>query len=193
MASTLLAVTAITLCSVLALLMGVGTSPGDWTLYGMKGSVTSSVKCFVLLLCFLVAFICNAQCVRYYSHVGFLINSPPFAPEMADDHREYVCRVINRGAYFWSLGLRAFYFSLPLFLWNFGPIPMFISTCVLLSFLHTFDRPSKDLNAIYNHCHQQDKEKDMGVIHSNVLKQEEAEDSSSNHSQCQWEEIHGEL
>lgn len=68
---------------------------------------------------------------------------------------EFVARTVNRGSYFWSLGLRAFYFSLPLFLWLFGPIPMFVSSCVLVSLLYfldfTFDfawvkaDPSQDL------------------------------------------------
>ncbi|GLJ31812.1 hypothetical protein SUGI_0640020 [Cryptomeria japonica] len=194
MASMLFAETAITLCSVLGLQMGVGTSLGDWTMYGMKGSVTSSVKCVVGLLCFLVAFICNVQCVRYYSHIGFFINTPPFVLEMENDHREYVCRAINRGAYFWSLGLRAFYFSFPLFIWTFGPIPMFVSTCILLSFLHSFDTPSNDLNAIYNNCHQQEEEKDLGLICSILLKQEEEEDSGTvySHHQYQQKENDGE-
>ncbi|XP_057843423.1 uncharacterized protein LOC131052815 [Cryptomeria japonica] len=186
MASTLLAATAITLSSVLGILMGVGTSPGDWTMYGMKGSVASSVKCMVVLLCFLVAFICNAQFVRYYSHVGFLINTPPLAPELENDHRQYVCRAINRGAYFWSLGLRAFYFSLPLFLWNFGPIPMFVSTCVLLSFLHSFDTPSNDFNAIYNNCHPEEEEKDLGLVRSILQKQEEEENLRAVSSRRQY-------
>ncbi|GLJ40241.1 hypothetical protein SUGI_0826170 [Cryptomeria japonica] len=152
MASTLLASTAITLCSVVGLLLGVGNRPDEFTLYGRTGSVTSSLKCMLVLVCFLVAFVCHAQCVRYYSHVSFLITTPPpLEAEMegCDAHAEYVSTVFNKGAYFWSLGLRAFYFSLPLFLWNFGPIPMFVCSCCLLSFLHSLDT-TNSLSTFYN-------------------------------------------
>ncbi|KAL7213966.1 hypothetical protein ACSBR1_026401 [Camellia fascicularis] len=50
---------------------------------------------------------------------------------------EYVGRTVNKGSYLWSLGLRAFYFSFSLFLWIFGPIPMFLS-CPVLVFLFYF-------------------------------------------------------
>lgn len=50
---------------------------------------------------------------------------------------EYVAATVNRGSYFWSLGLRAFYFSFPLFMWIFGPIPMFFC-CFALVFMFYF-------------------------------------------------------
>ncbi|KAF7816601.1 uncharacterized protein G2W53_030570 [Senna tora] len=52
---------------------------------------------------------------------------------------DYVASAVNRGSYFWSLGLRAFYFSFPLFLWIFGPIPMFVSCVVLVFMLYFLD------------------------------------------------------
>ncbi|XP_031098360.1 uncharacterized protein LOC116002377 [Ipomoea triloba] len=52
---------------------------------------------------------------------------------------EYVGMTVNRGSYFWSLGLRAFYFSFPLFLWIFGPIPMFLCCVVLVFMLYFLD------------------------------------------------------
>ena len=78
---------------------------------------------------------------RYYSHASFLINVP-FKKMLLDHHNqilttEYVAKTVNRGGYFWSLGLRAFYFSFPMFLWIFGPIPMFLS-CFLLVFMLYF-------------------------------------------------------
>ncbi|PPD84369.1 hypothetical protein GOBAR_DD18684 [Gossypium barbadense] len=44
-----------------------------------------------------------------------------------------------RGSYFWSLGLRAFYFSFPLFLWIFGPLPMFFCCIALVFMLYFLD------------------------------------------------------
>lgn len=51
----------------------------------------------------------------------------------------YVGRALNKGSYFWSLGLRAFYFSFPLFLWIFGPIPLFCCSLFLVFMLYFLD------------------------------------------------------
>eukprot|EP01018_Ginkgo_biloba_P029598 Gb_19193 [translate_table: standard] len=122
MASTLLASTAITLCSVLALLLA-NTGNGGVQVQRMS--------------------------VRYYSPVSSLISIPP---DNGIDviTREYVSSALTRGAHLWSLGLRAYYFSLPLFLWNFRPIAMFISSCMLVSILNFFDT-TKDFNRTFDH------------------------------------------
>ncbi|XP_021760585.1 uncharacterized protein LOC110725411 [Chenopodium quinoa] len=138
MASTLLASTAIMLSSVIAVLM---TSRGSGSMFGLvlgdASQMGFSVKFFSLVVCFLLAFLLNVQSIRYYSHASILINVPfkkVSSPYMTAD---YVGRIVNRGGYFWSLGLRAFYFSFPLFLWIFGPIPMFCS-CISLVILFYF-------------------------------------------------------
>ncbi|KAL3521732.1 hypothetical protein ACH5RR_019881 [Cinchona calisaya] len=154
MASTLLASTAIMLSSLIAVLMtsGGGERSSMWFVYGDKSEMGFSIKFFSILVCFLVAFLLNVQSIRYYSHASILINVPAsYKKMMISDHpptlhdhnnhhcvtAEYVGRTVNMGSYFWSLGLRAFYFSFPLFLWIFGPIPMFLS-CFLLIFLLYF-------------------------------------------------------
>ncbi|KAK9994945.1 hypothetical protein SO802_024648 [Lithocarpus litseifolius] len=142
MASTLLASTAIMLSSLIAVLM----TSGNWDksallVFGDKSELVFSIKFFLILVCFLVAFLFNMQSIRYYSHASLLINVP-FKNMLLDHHNqilttEYVAKTVNRGGYFWSLGLRAFYFSFPMFLWIFGPIPMF-SSCLLLVFMLYF-------------------------------------------------------
>lgn len=74
---------------------------------------------------------------------------------------------VNRGSYFWSLGLRAFYFSFPLFLWIFGPVPMFSSSFLLVFVLYFLDVSSdfcwaaegNDANLEY--LPQRDEEEDI--------------------------------
>ncbi|KAJ0626191.1 hypothetical protein HanPSC8_Chr01g0011251 [Helianthus annuus] len=138
MASTLLATTAITLSSIISVFVSStsNTNPAaSQLMYGNNTRLLSSVKYFAILLCFLVAFLCNVQSIRYYAHVSFLVTVPTFI-----DRREpinYVARNLNRGSLFWSIGLRAFYFSFPLFLWIFGPIPMFVC-CIIMSFVLYF-------------------------------------------------------
>ncbi|KAF8019284.1 hypothetical protein BT93_G0072 [Corymbia citriodora subsp. variegata] len=87
----------------------------------------------------------NVQSIRYYSHASILINVPYrkiSQHQHQHQHRamaECVAKTVNRGSYFWSLGLRAFYFSFPLFLWIFGPIPMFSSCFALVFMLYFLD------------------------------------------------------
>ncbi|XP_047325231.1 uncharacterized protein LOC124929020 [Impatiens glandulifera] len=143
MASTLLASTAIMLSSVIAVLMTHSTGgyrPSSTLFFGDTGDRMLTIKFFFILVCFIVTFLLNVQSIRYYNHVGILINVP--CKNINLNHwtkAEYVGRTLNRGSYFWSLGLRSFYFTLPLFLWVFGPIPMFISSLSLLSLLYFLD------------------------------------------------------
>ncbi|KAK4362827.1 hypothetical protein RND71_018068 [Anisodus tanguticus] len=149
MASTLLASTAIMLSSLIAVLMTGGSKGGrsiSFHIFGDKSELCLSIKFFSILVCFMVAFLFNVQSIRYYSHASILINVPY---KKLDTSRHcvtaaYVGRTVNRGSYFWSLGLRAFYFSFPLFLWIFGPIPMFLC-CIFLVFMLYFLDGSSDI------------------------------------------------
>ncbi|XP_073057661.1 uncharacterized protein [Primulina eburnea] len=145
MASTLLASTAIMLSSLITVLM-TGSSAynpaATRVVYGDRGEPEFTLKFSSILVCFLVAFLLNVQSIRYYSHAGILINvrmSRNIDNNNCSDcaTAEYVGCFVNRGSYFWSLGLRAFYFSFPLFLWILGSIPMFLC-CVVLVFLLYF-------------------------------------------------------
>ncbi|XVF51124.1 hypothetical protein PTKIN_Ptkin04bG0159500 [Pterospermum kingtungense] len=144
MASTLLASTAIMLSSLIAVLMTSGTNGrSSWFVYGDRSDLTFSIKFFSILVCFLVAFLLNLQSIRYYSHASILINVPFKKMSQHQRHHhltaEYVATTVNRGSYCWSLGLRAFYFSLPLFLWIFGPLPMFFCCIALVFMLYFLD------------------------------------------------------
>ncbi|XP_034601127.1 uncharacterized protein [Setaria viridis] len=167
MASTLLASTAITLSSLIAVLMssggGGGSSsttatassndggllPGAPLVLGATGVPALSAKFFAILVCFLLAFLLNVQSIRYYSHASLLVNVPLGAWDDGRGRRRlrpgraaavvYVTDVLNRGSYFWSLGARAFYFSCPVFLWLFGPIPMLVACVAMVCALYFLD------------------------------------------------------
>ncbi|OMO95144.1 hypothetical protein CCACVL1_05548 [Corchorus capsularis] len=144
MASTLLASTAIMLSSLIAVLMTSGRGErSSWLVFGDRSDLTYSIKFFLILVCFLVAFLLNLQSIRYYSHASILINVPVKKISQHQRHHhltaEYVATTVNRGSYFWSLGLRAFYFSFPLFLWIFGPFPMFLCCIALVFMLYFLD------------------------------------------------------
>ncbi|KAM1191207.1 hypothetical protein PS2_011539 [Malus domestica] len=144
MASTVLALTAIMLCFLIALLMTISTRRAFFV-FENRSEFAYSIKFFAILVCFLVAFLFNVQSIRYYSHASMLINAS-FKKMMSPPHhkqqyltQEYVATTVNRGSYCWSLGLRAFYFSFLLFLWIFGPISMFLSCIVLVILLYFLD------------------------------------------------------
>lgn len=150
MASTLLATTAIMLISLIAVLMantgsGMSEVRQHGIVYGDRSELGLSIKFFSILVCFLVAFLMNVQSIRYYSHASILINVP-LRRKTSSLSPEYVVRAVNRGSHFWSVGLRGFYFSLPLFLWIFGPIPMFMC-CLALVFLLYFLDVSFDVSS----------------------------------------------
>lgn len=151
MASTLLATTAITLSSLISVFVSSTSNSGNTSnlVYGNKTATLSSIKYFSILLCFLVAFLCNVQSIRYYAHVSFLATVPTW--QGRKDCIEYVARNLNRGSYFWSLGLRAFYFSFPLFLWIFGPIPMFACSCVISFVLYFLDTTTSFTRLLHSH------------------------------------------
>uniref|UniRef100_A0A6J0PJJ9 Uncharacterized protein LOC109505909 n=1 Tax=Elaeis guineensis var. tenera TaxID=51953 RepID=A0A6J0PJJ9_ELAGV len=119
--------------------------------YGNKTAPISSVKFFAISLCFILAFLCNVQSIRYYAHVSFLLVVPAAAAASRDGGISvaYVSRSLNKGSFFWSLGLRAFYVSFTLFLWIFGPVPMLAGSvvmCCLLYFLDTTTEYTRDLH-----------------------------------------------
>lgn len=145
MASTLLASTAIMLSSLIAVLMSSRNEERSVVsvVFGDRSELVLSIKFFSILVCFLLAFLLNVQSIRYYSHASILINVPfkKLSPNLRQQMltAEYVANTVNRGSYFWSLGLRAFYFSFPLFMWIFGPIPMFFSCFALVFMLYFLD------------------------------------------------------
>ncbi|EEF37501.1 hypothetical protein RCOM_0723850 [Ricinus communis] len=100
MASTLLATTAITLSSLISVFVSSTSNSGNTAsqlVYGNKSSIVSSVKYFTILLCFLVAFLCNVQSIRYYAHVSFLATLPTSMDKK--ECIEYVARNLNRGTF----------------------------------------------------------------------------------------------
>ncbi|KAJ4768724.1 hypothetical protein LUZ62_079099 [Rhynchospora pubera] len=166
MASTVLATTAITLASLISVFMGTSSplTAASMLIYGNKTHLLSSIKYFAISLCFISAFVCNVQAIRYYAHTSMLLGISSLQNSLIHEekkeekekeaHRtnefvEYVTNGLNQGSRFWSFGLRAFYASFTLFLWMFGPIPMVafsVTLCFCLYFLDTTTEHSRVLH-----------------------------------------------
>ncbi|KAG6411136.1 hypothetical protein SASPL_129210 [Salvia splendens] len=144
MASTLLATIAITLSSLISVYVSNESSSCE----GLNISTVSSVKFSAVLICFLAAFLCNVLSIRYYAHTSFLVTVPTYRDRK--DAIEYVATNLNRGGLFWSLGLRAFYLSFPLFVWVFGHIPMFVCCCVMSCILYFLDTTTNFTRDLYS-------------------------------------------
>ncbi|KAF8411116.1 hypothetical protein HHK36_003655 [Tetracentron sinense] len=110
-------------------------------IYGDASPSTISIKYISLLSCFLLAFASFVQSASYFVHANFLISTP-----YTDIPVKYVQSAAIRGSNFWSLGLRALYFATTLLLWIFGPIPMFVSSVIMVALLHFLDTNSTPLH-----------------------------------------------
>ena len=161
MASTLLSTAAITLCSVIVVFVSSESSSNSTVSvmlgYSYSTLPLASIKYLCIMLCFLLAFLCNVQSTRYYAHVSFLGTVPTFKGKTG--FIEYVAATLNRGYYFWAVGLRAFYLSVPLFLWVFGPIPMFVTCCVMSVVLYFLDTTSVFAQLVHNQLVKEEEPK----------------------------------
>lgn len=135
-AATFLASVSLTLCSLIG--AWIANSSKEFLqselIYGDTRPSTMSIKYITLLTCFLLAFSCFVQSARSFVHANYLISTPDSNIPVKN-----VEVAVIRGGDFWSLGLRALYFALDLLLWFFGPIPMFVSSIVMVLALHYLD------------------------------------------------------
>jgi uncharacterized membrane protein len=101
------------------------------------------VKLLFLVTDFFVAFFAFSLSVRLYNHVGFHISVPP-SGRTADLTPRSVAIHINRAGAYYSIGMRAYYFSVPLVFWLFGPVYMLAATVVLIAVMYHIDRSPRE-------------------------------------------------
>lgn len=106
---------------------------------GSRGATLWIMKLLLLVVNFFVAFFSFSVAVRFFNHVGYMVNIPAAArhkwltPARVATHLQAAGR-------FYSLGMRAYYFSVPLVFWLFGPHFMFVATVGLILVLYRLDR-----------------------------------------------------
>ncbi|KAH6804493.1 transmembrane protein [Perilla frutescens var. frutescens] len=141
MGSTLMATTSILLCSGLAAVISSTYSikkPLNDTVYGAHGEFMVALKYVTLLLIFLFSFICHSLSIRFTNQVNFLINCPP---ECSDGvvTAAYVSELLERSFTLNTVGNRLFYAALPLMLWIFGPVLVFLCSVTMVPVLYNLD------------------------------------------------------
>ncbi|MCB1804134.1 MAG: DUF599 domain-containing protein [Candidatus Competibacteraceae bacterium] len=106
-----------------------------FNLVGTLSTKTLTIKLLLLVLNFLIAFFNLTLELRYLNYCALLINVP-------NGGETAVTRVVNlleRGARHHTLGVRGFFFGIPLALWLFGPLWMLSSALVLVILLYRLD------------------------------------------------------
>lgn len=153
MAATFLASTSVLLViGVLTLSEQGGRLEAAWHTFNMVGAKHPELwitKLIFLLLDLFVAFFSFAMSIRIFNHVGYMINVP-----LVLNHKmittAHVATHLNRAGGFYSIGMRAYYFLVPLVFWLFGPHFMLVSTIALLLVLYRIDRAPKILFMDYS-------------------------------------------
>ena len=107
-------------------------------LLGTKTETLWMFKLMLLGIIFFVTFFNFTLCIRYYNHVGFMINT--FQQNDSTVSAQSVTLVLNHGALHYTIGMRGFYLSVPLALWLFGPIWMLAGSLLLVGVLYRLDR-----------------------------------------------------
>ncbi|PQQ19698.1 uncharacterized protein Pyn_30419 [Prunus yedoensis var. nudiflora] len=91
--------------------------------------------------------------IKHFVHSNYLLSTTDLSDLEKQDREKKVENAVQRGSEFWSLGLRALYFALNFLLWFFGPIPMFVSSMIMVLILCCHDLRSdtkKDLKSKSN-------------------------------------------
>jgi uncharacterized membrane protein len=107
--------------------------------FGAPGSRLWLTKMLLLLIDLLFAFFSFAMAIRLFHHVGYMINAPQNEGLVAADPA-HVSGHLNRAGHFYSIGMRAYYYTVPLLLWLFGPHFMLAGTVALIIALYFVDR-----------------------------------------------------
>lgn len=144
MAATFLASTAILLSIGVLTLSGQGDKLGStWHAFaGTRSPELWTLKLILLLLDFFIAFFSFSVSIRVYNHVGYMINVPLILRRKVISP-QHVAYHLNRAGNYYSVGMRAYYFAVPLVFWLFGPHFMLAATLVLIPVLYRLDRAPK--------------------------------------------------
>ena len=120
---------------------------GTWHSLNFLGQFAAEMwlfKLLVMLFDLLAAFFSFAMAVRLFHHIGYLVNVP-LAPPNEAAQLAHVVAQLNRAGIFYRIGMRAYYFTVPLLFWLFGPVLLLGVTALLVYFLYHLDRaPRRD-------------------------------------------------
>lgn len=147
MAATFLASTAVLLIIGTLTLSGQADKlDATWHVLNVSGAANAALwvtKLLFLVVNFFVAFFSFSLSIRFYNHVGYQVNIiAEVRPKWLTPAR--VASHLNTAGRAYSTGMRAFYFSVPLVFWLFGPHFMLAATVGLIVVLYRLDRAKSE-------------------------------------------------
>ena len=142
MAASFLASTAILIAlALLNIVLGPGHAPDAsmhiFSFMGKRIESLHQIKLLILSVDFFFTFFNFTMAIRYYNHLGFMINAPSDSTSSAPAS---VIETIQYGAAHYTLGMRGYYLSVPLSLWLFGPGWLLVGTLIIIATLYHVDR-----------------------------------------------------
>lgn len=135
-----MATTSILLCAGLAAVISSTYSvkkPLNDTVYGGHGEFMVALKYVTILTIFLFSFFCHSLSIRFINQVNILVNTPQDLLSVLTE--EYVSELLERGFVLNTVGNRLFYAALPLLLWIFGPVLVFLCSATMVPVLYNLD------------------------------------------------------
>ncbi|KAM3702915.1 hypothetical protein ACB098_04G058200 [Castanea mollissima] len=140
MGSTLMATTSILVSAGLGAVISSTYSvkkPVNDTIYGAHGEFMVALKYVALLTVFLFSFFCHSLSIRFLNQVCILICVPqdPICMVTAD----YLTELLEKGSLLNTIGNRLFYAAIPLLLWIFGPVLVFLCFAAMVPVFYNLD------------------------------------------------------
>lgn len=143
MAASFMASTAILLIIGVLTLSAQGDKlSGTWHVLNFLGQVSAEMWLFKLLMMLfdlLLVFFAFSMSVRLLHHIGYAI-AVPLNPQLERTQIGHVVAQMHRAGTFYRIGMRAYYFTVPLLFWLFGPLFLLGATAALIFFLYRLDR-----------------------------------------------------
>jgi uncharacterized membrane protein len=111
--------------------------PFEFTLIFSKMKTLFLAKLMILMVHFFFAFFSFTLSIRYLNQINFMINVPiECDPLLTPD---FIAHTLDLGMLHYTMGMRAFYLSVVVTLWLFGPVWMFLGSLVLTYLLYNLD------------------------------------------------------
>lgn len=140
MGSTLMATTSILVSAGLGAVISSTYSvkkPLNDTIFGAHGEFMVALKYVALLTIFLFSFFCHSLSIRFLNQVGLLVSVPPDPSGIVN--AEYLTELLEKGCILNTVGNRLFYLAIPLLLWIFGPVLVFLCFVAMVPVHYNLD------------------------------------------------------
>jgi len=142
MAASFLASTAILIALALLNIVLTPGHPAEagmqlFSFLGKRIESLQQIKLLILSVDFFFTFFNFTMAIRYYNHLGFMMNAPS---DSAASEPASAVETIQYGATHYTLGMRGYYLFVPLALWLFGPGWLLAGTLIIIATLWHVDR-----------------------------------------------------